>query len=498
MSPAVNVTLEEVPFAILEAVKARILANRRRLEQPKPRPSLRPRAQFRRFGASSRAWRKPQYAAAPGGGLSLSHSIATVTLQQQTQTALVAGQQLGEQEITPYTSIDWAITSGNRKVKREGTLSIPSPGLPQGPIAQSFTNETYQVDVTDIYWTDAIFYENITYGLQYTQRVRYNFSRSTSPNINLSDPDVIDEINDAKPDDGFTQDPDLLDDRGLLTAEDFGLPSGTSISANSITIEAHYAYYAATITSKTSFTLHWSATALQSISGVVDAKTIALPVGGESSVVILMMRASQRCVTGSYQGTVAGVISTTPRPTIQNYGQPVSTSVLQSFDTISSKAFLCTPASVREISIPAKLQTALDVLNPRQAADPSGDAPITQLFGSRGFGSGPDYFNGWTPDVFSALNDWQPNLNLAIVSTPGYEEEITPDTSDGYYGESPTDGALYYLEGDTRSDDLTFPQATAARLPDDAQIVVAWDWDDPAYCRALCLALGFTEADLKP
>ena len=60
MSPAVNVTLEEVPFAILEAVKARILANRRRLDERKQRPSTRPRPQFRSVGASSKEWRPPQ------------------------------------------------------------------------------------------------------------------------------------------------------------------------------------------------------------------------------------------------------------------------------------------------------------------------------------------------------------------------------------------------------------------------------------------------------
>jgi hypothetical protein len=67
MSPEVNLDLEDVPFAILEVVKARILANRRRLglsqEQTKPRPSTRPRAQFRKTGASSRGWRKPQHGA---------------------------------------------------------------------------------------------------------------------------------------------------------------------------------------------------------------------------------------------------------------------------------------------------------------------------------------------------------------------------------------------------------------------------------------------------
>jgi hypothetical protein len=72
VSPAVNVDLEEVPFAILELVKARILANRRRLlqgQQGKPRPSTRPGAQFRKVGASSKEWRKPQYGAGVFGSL---------------------------------------------------------------------------------------------------------------------------------------------------------------------------------------------------------------------------------------------------------------------------------------------------------------------------------------------------------------------------------------------------------------------------------------------
>ena len=70
MSPAVNLDLEDVPFAILEVVKARILANRARIGQgqAKPRPSTRPRPQFRKTGASSKGWRKPQHGAGVLGG----------------------------------------------------------------------------------------------------------------------------------------------------------------------------------------------------------------------------------------------------------------------------------------------------------------------------------------------------------------------------------------------------------------------------------------------
>jgi len=79
MSPAANLVLEEVPFAILELVKARILANRRRRQQAKPKPSTRPGAQFRKVGASTKEWRKPQYGA---GVFGVSDGIGLAWLYQ--------------------------------------------------------------------------------------------------------------------------------------------------------------------------------------------------------------------------------------------------------------------------------------------------------------------------------------------------------------------------------------------------------------------------------
>ena len=66
-----NINLEDVPDAILEAVKARIMANRRRLldQQDQLRqPPLQPKPQFRKFGADSRSWKRPQPAAVASGG----------------------------------------------------------------------------------------------------------------------------------------------------------------------------------------------------------------------------------------------------------------------------------------------------------------------------------------------------------------------------------------------------------------------------------------------
>jgi hypothetical protein len=64
-----NVNLEDVPFAILEAVRGRIMSNRRRLqenqEQQQQRPALQHKPQFRKFGADGRTWKRPEPAAVP-------------------------------------------------------------------------------------------------------------------------------------------------------------------------------------------------------------------------------------------------------------------------------------------------------------------------------------------------------------------------------------------------------------------------------------------------
>lgn len=65
---SLNVSIDDVPFAILEMVKARILAQRQKQQQAKPTAPKGPRPQFRRFGASSKAYRMPRPAALPDAG----------------------------------------------------------------------------------------------------------------------------------------------------------------------------------------------------------------------------------------------------------------------------------------------------------------------------------------------------------------------------------------------------------------------------------------------
>jgi hypothetical protein len=79
-----NVNLEDVPWAILEAVRGRIMSNRRRMEQSQQeqqRPALQPKPQNRKFGADGREWKRPEPAAVIDNSESI--GLAWVAYRQQ-------------------------------------------------------------------------------------------------------------------------------------------------------------------------------------------------------------------------------------------------------------------------------------------------------------------------------------------------------------------------------------------------------------------------------
>ena len=141
MSPAVNVELEEVPFAILETVKARILANRRRLglsqQQGRPRPSTRPRAQFRKTGASSKGWRKPQHGA---GALGSGPGVDIAVIDEDSDYVLFGSN---------AKQADWDIYTGNHP-ERTFVLIQPRLGTNQASIVlpAGFNEQGYRINVT--------------------------------------------------------------------------------------------------------------------------------------------------------------------------------------------------------------------------------------------------------------------------------------------------------------------------------------------------------------
>jgi hypothetical protein len=114
MSPAVNLDLQEVPFAILEVVKARILANRRRLgagqDQQKPPPSLKPRPQLRKFGASSKNYRRPEPAAT--GGETSPHNMLWYSMIQKASEGGDTSLKLYSGDLSKSLSIEFTSSSG--------------------------------------------------------------------------------------------------------------------------------------------------------------------------------------------------------------------------------------------------------------------------------------------------------------------------------------------------------------------------------------------------
>lgn len=106
---SVNLTLEEVPFAILEAVKARILANRRRAEEEKKRRRRRPEDEY--FTAR-RAAAEDDYVAS--------------TIEE---TALFAQSSLAFYwSYDPY-SAHWRAYSGDCSNYITETIALPTPGV---------------------------------------------------------------------------------------------------------------------------------------------------------------------------------------------------------------------------------------------------------------------------------------------------------------------------------------------------------------------------------
>lgn len=107
-----NIDLEDVPFAILEAVKARILKSRgKRQPPPSPKPSLRPRPQQRKFGASDNRWVRPRPA------------VVGTDVRRFANTYYTPGPTLPGAE---YPSYNWTVYSGDLSASITGETLWPA------------------------------------------------------------------------------------------------------------------------------------------------------------------------------------------------------------------------------------------------------------------------------------------------------------------------------------------------------------------------------------
>jgi hypothetical protein len=420
MSPAVNVTLEEVPFAILEAVKARILGQRRRLDERKQRPSTRPRPQFRSVGASSKAWRPPQPAAGViPGGVVVVHGVERNNLK--TEEDSFDYYKLGISLTFPGNfnvynfNANWAAKAPRDRWVRgkEFIISPPSGILPvtdsiEFPAIPAPTVGTVEFDVLEPALTPGVFV--------YTGM--------------LSSATVL-----------FTRNPQ----RTIL------LPTGEDSCI--LIITGRYALQRFTRTN--------------------------IPVGEENN---------------------GYVISDNPNLTAQDLTYEDNVVIFPDFEDVLTDqveyifAYVCSNTAVRKISIPGTAERVMkDVLDD--------DSLVSSFPVNIGF-EGTDInrqVRTWSPSVFKVINQSSAFISSELIKEAPSDPPIQTDTRFGYYAGSTQDSSLRYAE--VRGSVLgELPEATVnyGARQQGGFLHAVWDWSDPDYCRRMCIALGFSPADLRP
>jgi hypothetical protein len=195
---------------------------------------------------------------------------------------------------------------------------------------------------------------------------------------------------------------------------------------------------------------------------------------------------------------------------------------------LSRSAFIVGKSSVRLIGVPAAINAVLDAF---ESEDGIGE-PLYENYVSllppryiqyAGVGFYPSYVTPWTPKVYEIINKVAPFVSESqIIQYPHGSRLVVTDWRYSFVSPSdPKDWSLYFANWrgdpddiDTSRPDLldTLPAATINLPPNWPSLqfdnpdqvfggfdfAVAWNWDRPTYCRQMCLALGFSPADLTP
>lgn len=229
--------------------------------------------------------------------------------------------------------------------------------------------------------------------------------------------------------------------------------------------------------------------------------------------------------------------------------------------TVRNRVYVCSNSSIRAITtFSPTLQQVFDTLNPpptsgTTTATINGQSfAYNALYNSGILGGSSDIFSGgngfrktiddqnggenlvYTPYVFELINDYVPfasgqlkqfdpklRWGLPDESAGGYARFVPGSSATPTYQAAYDDGltmhhALWKNKNEVPDRRVFDPAYAYLGLPAPRrvnkaslslaaervsqsqiyQLVTVWDWDDPAYCRQMCLALGFAEADLTP
>ena len=469
-----NLGLEDVPFAILEAVKARILASRIKAQQDKDqnqqKRSTEPRPQFAKLGARPNVYRLPRAYALSSGGQNVGHVWLQSKYTQRTDTGL--------EGLSAYQSIGTGIAPINTVVNTTAN-----------------TGKAWDYD--------------LICGVG-SSRVSYSFGMpalSLLPKGSLPAP---------------------------VTYPSNELP-GTPPYSITVNVARQYNE---------------------------NTDYIGLPVGGGAFILVMMHSFDYYVLNlavkhyGTYSAD--GLLRLYPNADIRDgQYQPGGVSFTSDGQTLN-KAFLCSNQGVKQIAIPATLKTLIETMyNPLYTTASQVIYPGWWYFYNRygltepvpvgnpvsrpnidlvtGMGTVSQSFD---PSIFAFLNASNyPFVDASQIKTfPDTSRWLVSDTSFGAYtlagqslsynqwyaqglsmgyglwntpGEEP-----YYQDNGTGIYDPIYDPAmyepddnatmtvgsNPQQLKDgaDLTLLVAWDWDDPGYCYAMCKALGFSDADLTP
>lgn len=468
---SVNIWLEEVPDAILELVKSRLLRRRKLTEQYQEdmkRKALEPGPQLEEFGADSRKWKRPEPGAVQSNQILVAHgpSLEETELndfgayQQMVANTLATKSSAG----TP-SEFSWKVWSGDQKqfIEHSETLNY-NPGPVPG-----FTTEPYTFLGRD--------------GEYWSAQVLVEAPRS----------------------------------RQCITLV---LPAGKD---KAIVIKVfRYSSYTLSENNSYNFFKYWETV----IESIPNASPPAVRVIGIATAY------------GFFPNGTTPIYDPPRAVGGNSFQTPEVVSVDAFFLTTTAKAYLCTKKTIKEISIKPPLQLILDHMNPASTTP----VPYQYLFGwptvgipndvalpnlsdlSDGFydrprTTDPPIVKTWTPSIFAALYQYAADNDLALSLNPNdlrsIPANIKPLLTDakGYYDNNLVDRSLYYAQwkGDRENVDPTqldlyksIPQSTLRipeaqeSLPEATTVHAVWDWNNPSYCRQMCRALGFTNADLRP
>jgi hypothetical protein len=186
-------------------------------------------------------------------------------------------------------------------------------------------------------------------------------------------------------------------------------------------------------------------------------------------------------------------------------------------NTFDRVAFLVGKTSVRQLSVPAPLRAILDQIE-------IGNPYVNDIYDSVGLSL--TWLSESTPKIYEVLNKISRFVpDSEIIQYPHGSRLVVNDWRIGFRSPTqPGDSSLRFANwaGDPDDIDINRPDLLTA-IPDSTIVLpqgwwaqpfdvpaddrnlilgydqtIAWNWDDPDYCRAMCLALGFSEADLTP